>query len=128
MPSDGAMTSAAAAELRGAYASAKIPPWGPAYEQRFLDLMRERRIEETLTPRCSTTAACSAAKTPAPPIPPFASPSSTCRNAGATWRWYIWRNGRVAMASRCRYAPAVWVSLRLHFGLPTRSADSNSRG
>jgi len=37
---------------------------------------------------------------------------------------YFGRNGRVAMASRCRYAPAVWVSLRLHFGLPTRSADS----
>jgi len=70
MPSDGTMTSAAAAELARRIRLGEDSALGPAYEQRFLDVMRERRIEETLTPRCSTMAACSAAKTPAPLIPP----------------------------------------------------------
>ena len=48
--------------LLSAYRKAKVD-W-PAYEQRFLDLMRERAASRRLwTPRCSTTAACSAAKT-----------------------------------------------------------------
>ena len=51
--------------------------------QRFVDLMRERRIEETLTPRCSTTAACSAAKT-SPTNATAASLPSTFGSARAT--------------------------------------------
>ena len=55
-------------ELLSAYRKAEIN-W-PAYEQRFLDLMRERRIEETLDPHAVRRGLPALQRRPAPPMPP----------------------------------------------------------
>ncbi len=87
--------------LLSAYRKAEVD-W-PAYEQRFLDLMRERRIEETVDPAL-LDAGCLLCSEDQPHNATAASSPSTFGSAGAMSRWCIWgRRSRVGGVGQERY-------------------------
>ena len=109
--------------LLSAYRKAEVD-W-PAYEQRFPRPHARAAHRGNRGPRAARRRLPALQRRPAPPMPP---PARRRVPAGTVGNVEVGRKGRLAMASRCRYAPAAWMSLRLHFGPSTRSADNNSRG